>query len=404
MGKKVTDEDWFHKLDIPEHNPLERLAAQDPDFPDRDYLIQRTRQENRKRLEEEEAARRKIRVRSLDQTWDLDTHWLWHHRIPLADFTIVGGRASIGKSLFLCTLCAWITQGDIRGAFDTIPRNVIYIANEDSYERTVVPRLRAAGADLSRVFAVEVEFEDEPSSLMFPRDLDQLTKFVEEHDIVAVVVDPISSNMTDKDRNSPEVRRSYERLRRWSERTGVALIGNGHLKKGQFKDFLEGFMGSSEIGNVARAAIGIALDPDADRTVIISQCKNNNGPMDLKSYTYRVTATEYERPDGSVGTAPRLIWGESTDRHVNDIFSEPASMDTKSDTQECKDWLREYLHMNPGSPRAKVVAEGRACGHKEHTIKRAAKSVAESRSVPNSYPRRTAWYPKGDAPHIGGSS
>jgi AAA domain-containing protein/bifunctional DNA primase/polymerase-like protein len=341
---------------------------------------------------------RTIKATSLQNVQDEDTYWLWQHRIPMADFTIVGGRAGIGKSLFLATLTAWITTGDIRGQFDGTPRNVIFVANEDSYPRTVVPRMRAAGADMSRVFRLDIEYDGDPAHLMLPKDLELLGQVVKEHDAVAVIIDPVSSNMMDKDRNSPEVRASYERLRTFAEIAEIAVIGNGHLKKGQYKDFLEGFMGSSEIGNVARAAIGIALDGDAEeRTVVLSQCKNNNGPMDLKSYTYQVAACAYERPDGSEGEAPKLLWGASTDRHVNDILSEPSSMDNKSEAHECREWLKDYLRINDGGvPRTELVKEGYKQGYKEYQVKNAGRAVAVSKNKPGVYPRTTLWYPKSE--------
>lgn len=352
--------------------------------------------EARRELEKEDDKRRTIRFSSLDGVTPENVRWLWRGRIPIGEVTIVAGKGGIGKSLFLATLTAWITTGKCKGEYMGTPQNVVFQANEDSYEKTVVPRLLAAGADLRRVYRIDVELEGDPHSLMLPRDLAQIAGLVESEKPVAIIIDPLSSNMTDKDRNSPEVRNSYEKLRAFAERMNIAIIGNGHTRKGQSSDLLEALIGSSEIGNVIRAAIGIIRDPDSDdHRVILSQCKNNLGTTDLPSYTYRIVEEEFYLDNGWKGYAPVLKWGDHAERHVNDILTEPAHMVSRSEARECREWLRDFLTLNPGTERQKVVSEGAKAGFKEHAVKNAGRAVARTEPLPNSFPRRTVWFLKG---------
>ena len=76
-------------------------------------------------------------------------HWLWKDRIPLGELTLLAGREGIGKTTIAYTLAAWITTGTMKGRFMGSPRSVLVAATEDSWEHTIVPRLMAAGADLT---------------------------------------------------------------------------------------------------------------------------------------------------------------------------------------------------------------------------------------------------------------
>ena len=87
--------------------------------------------------------------------------WAWEDngagRIPAGSFGLFAGREGTGKSSFLIWMSAQVTKGDLPSAFKGDPRAVIYVAVEDSWKFTIVPRLMAAGADLTRVYRAEVE-------------------------------------------------------------------------------------------------------------------------------------------------------------------------------------------------------------------------------------------------------
>ena len=65
-----------------------------------------------------------------------------------------GGRAEKGKSTLLVDLAARITRGhSFPGETETRqPGNVVMLIAEDDIAATVVPRLIAAGADLTRIY------------------------------------------------------------------------------------------------------------------------------------------------------------------------------------------------------------------------------------------------------------
>lgn len=345
----------------------------------------RIRKQGEEIARQEEQLERILTLRSLETISPRNTFWLWDNRIPIGEITLVAGRGGIGKSLFLCQLVAWITVGECKGEYRGRPKNVVFIANEDSYEKTVVPRLLAAGADVSRVYQVDIDHAGKPGRLLLPEDGERLSRAIAEVDAVAVFIDPLSSNMSDRDRNSPEVRASYERLRLIAETSNVSIVGNAHLRKGTSLDILEGIMGSSEIGNVSRAAIGIVRDPDAEEpTMILSQCKNNYAPTNLKSYTY--TIVEALLPyRGYMIKSQKIQWGSSTSRHVDDLLTAIASSGAVSNETvgDCVEWLRDYLQQKGGeAPRSEVIQHGMREGYSRTTIDRAAKQRIKVDSRP----------------------
>lgn len=89
--------------------------------------------------------------------------WGWEDRMPAGHLSLIPGREGIGKSLFLIWLTAQITRGMLPGIYHGTPRPVFYCATEDSWQHTIVPRLIAAGADLTKVYRIDVEFVEAPT-------------------------------------------------------------------------------------------------------------------------------------------------------------------------------------------------------------------------------------------------
>ena len=98
--------------------------------------------------------------------------WLWEDRLSLGTLSLLGGREGVGKTLLAYTLAADLTRGSLPGVYLGQPRSVLVAATEDSWEHTITPRLMAAGADLTRVFRVDVVAPDDvPLSLSLPQDV-----------------------------------------------------------------------------------------------------------------------------------------------------------------------------------------------------------------------------------------
>src|SRR6516225_11459229 len=86
--------------------------------------------------------------------------WLSPGRIPLSKLTIIDGDPGLGKSVLTLELAARVSRGlampgDEAGD-NRDPADVVILSAEDGIEDTIVPRLDAAGADRSRIRALNL--------------------------------------------------------------------------------------------------------------------------------------------------------------------------------------------------------------------------------------------------------
>src|SRR5690606_7234492 len=96
-------------------------------------------------------------------------------RIAAGSLSIAAGREGTGKSSFGVWLAAHRTRGTLPGSFHGTPRRLFYVALEASWKPTLVPRLMAAGADLSMVGRFEVvSNNDTTMTLSLPSDNEML--------------------------------------------------------------------------------------------------------------------------------------------------------------------------------------------------------------------------------------
>ena len=244
--------------------------------------------------------------------------WVWQQRLPAGAMTLLGGREGVGKSTIGYTLAADITRGRLPGEHHGTPKAVIVAATEDSWEHTIVPRLMAAGADLDRVYRVDVEtYEGVETTISLPRDLAAVEDAVRQVDAALLLLDPLMSRLdsqldTHKD---AEVRLALEPLTALADRTGVAVVGLIHVNKSHSTDPLTTLMASRAFAAVARAVLFVMRDPDDDGTRLLGSPKNNLGRDDLPSLTFRIESAHVADTDeGEVWTG-RVQWvGEREQR------------------------------------------------------------------------------------------
>ncbi|MFF5973703.1 AAA family ATPase [Streptomyces sp. NPDC012769] len=304
--------------------------------------------------------------------------WLWQNRIPIGEITLLAGRGGVGKSTLAMQLGAWVTVGDMKGEYYRTPRNILVVINEDNPKNVVVPRLRAAGADMDRVKFLEVrDITGELDKLTLPKDIVPLRTLVNQHDCALVILDPISSNLRGKKNDGDEMRPVLERLRREvAEECRCAILGIAHLRKGQSVDIVEGILGSSEIGNVSRAAMGVVEDPDDSDAIILSQEKGNMSAKGLESFRYKIHTHQYfsDAAQTFIQTS-RLEWLDPTMTRASDVLADRAGGGDGS-TADVTDWLRGYLTGGP-----KTRKEVLDAAHKEHYTTRKVDAARKSLKV-----------------------
>jgi hypothetical protein len=352
--------------------------------------------------------RRHVRLTPASMIDPERTQWLWadpanpdHGRIPAGEITLVPGREGIGKSLFLAWLSAQVTRGTLPGEMFGKPRPVIYAATEDSWARTIVPRLMAAGADLHMVYQVDVTTpEGTAGALTLPTDVAALRAEIERLGVALMAADPLLSLISSRvdTHKDHAVRGALEPVARMAHDTGCTVVGLAHFNKSREGDSLNLISGSRAFPAVIRAALPMARDPEADDgSCVLSLAKSNLGTLNIPSLRYRIESAEVPTADGPASTGRLVFTGESA-RSVDDILmaaGEPT--EGRAERDEAATWLLAYLEGKGGeAPARDVIRAARAEGIPERTLRRV-RDRAKVTATPEGFPARTVWRLPGHA-------
>lgn len=178
--------------------------------------------------------------------------WLWPKRIPRSTLTLLAGDPGLGKSLLTIDLAARLSRGEFGK-----PGVALIATAEDLPAATVVPRLTAAGAELSRVRIV--------SGLeRLPRDVAALTRDVQQAGASLVVVDPLMAFLAPGDVDAykdQSIRVALAQLQQMAELSGAAVVLVAHLNKGLEVDPLRRIAGSVGLQGAPRSILLLARDP-----------------------------------------------------------------------------------------------------------------------------------------------
>jgi 5S rRNA maturation endonuclease (ribonuclease M5) len=344
---------------------------------------------------EHDSDRRHVRLLPASSIEPRPVRWVWDRRLPLGSLSLLGGREGIGKSTVAYSLAASVTNGTMKGCYEGQPKAVIICATEDSWAHTIVPRLMAAGADLSRVFRADVvTAEGFEATLTLPSDIAELEQAALDIDAAVILLDPLMSRLDaslDSHRDA-EVRRALEPLVKLAEKSAAVVLGLIHVNKSHSTDPLTLLMGSRAFAAVARAVLFAMADPDSQDVRYLGQPKNNLGRSDLPTLTYRIVSAHVADTDEGPVTTGRVEWLGEDERSIRDVLEASSEApDVRTATGEAAVWLEEYLRSVGGvSASAKIKEEGKYAGHSHDALKRASRKL-KVKVESSGFPRTTYW-------------
>src|SRR5262249_33269709 len=125
-------------------------------------------------VEDEEDDDNPVSIISAADIEPQEVTWAWEGRVPLGMVTLLVGMEGLGKSTLALDLAARLSRGQLAGALYGRPVDVFVASTEDDRARVIVPRLRAAGADLARVHLVGLKADEKTGILTLPDHLPAL--------------------------------------------------------------------------------------------------------------------------------------------------------------------------------------------------------------------------------------
>lgn len=194
--------------------------------------------------------------------------WAWRHRILLGYLNLLVGDEGVGKGTFLAWLVARLTRGELPGDLAGNPARVLMIGDEDGFNGVTVPRLHAAGADLSMVIDLHAS-GDQP--LDIKSDADDLRRILAVGGFRVVIFDQLLDNLgvNVDDWRGKQVREAVRPLRALSADVGVATLAALHTNKSRTGSFRERVSGTQAFNALSRSSLLLAEHPDdADRRVV----------------------------------------------------------------------------------------------------------------------------------------
>jgi hypothetical protein len=317
---------------------------------------------------------RRLVLTELATVRPLPLRWLWQDRIPLGVPSLLAGKPKLGKSTLAYDLAAKITTGTLDGDLAGEPGNVLVVTFEDLVAETVVPRLIAAGADLTRVRTIEVEHDGERDLVSLPDDVAGIEAAALEHGVRLLIVDPLMAALTgrtDSHRDS-QVRRVLAPLAKLAERNGLAVLTIMHLNKGQGADLIGRIGGSVAFTGAARSLLVFGADPadpdgeDGNGRVL---AQRGNLAKRAASLAYRVEGRIIDGPDGPIETSRLVCLGES-DARADELLAAVTTGEERLERGEAVEFLRAELEDGP-RPAKDIKSAARDAGISEATLRRA---------------------------------
>jgi hypothetical protein len=211
--------------------------------------------------------------------------WLIDQRLAAGVITLIAGRPGQGKSLFTSWLAAHLTQAGDRVLFSNL---------EDMKGETTRPRLRVAGADLSKVSFWTPD-------LQTPEGLVKLEAVVTALKVKLLILDPITGHMT---RRAIDSRLSINPIRELCERTGLSIVAIHHTRKALPKNAhpIDWVKGAGD-GMLAAARMvyifGRNVDDPDERLLV--HAKTNISDEGSMTFAFDLAETQIEGEDVEIG-------------------------------------------------------------------------------------------------------
>ncbi len=331
--------------------------------------------------------------------------WLWGGYIALGMPHLIAGAPGTGKTTLALAFAATISSGG-RWPDGTraIAGDVLIWSGEDSAANTLVPRLIAMRADMSRVHIVRGVSADGERRWFDPaKDFPALTLAAARLPrLRLMIVDPIVSAVPGDSHKNSETRRGLQPLVEFAERVGCALYGVTHFSKASSaRDPIERVTGSIAFAAVPRIIMATAkLPEDQGGGRVLVRCKSNIGP-DGGGFRYELRQGELDGAHRGI-VASRVEWGAPIEGTAREILA-TAETDTdpseRNERTEAADWLKATLAEAGGEMlKAEVIRAAERAGYKERTMHRA-RIVAGVRAVVSGFGagKRSVWRLDGSA-------
>ena len=278
--------------------------------------------------------------------------WLWRDWLAQRNYHLLAGVKGAAKSTLTFRLAATVSTGGKWPDGERSAQGAIVLWNgEDDPEETIVPRLMAAGADLSRIFVVSTVKEEgikrafDPSTDFEPLKM-KISEYNEHADetrkIRLLLLDPVVMILekgTDS-HNDVDVRRGGMQYLPYSAKElDIAILGITHFNKNSSgKAPLDRVLASTAITAIARViwlAVESPIEADKDRRLLVRGASNIVPKGGGFEYRLKLSSVRLNIEDTT-----KIEWGEFLEGTPEELLNAKAEED---DSAAIKEWLDGVL-------------------------------------------------------------
>jgi hypothetical protein len=321
---------------------------------------------------ESPAGDRRYIVRRADTVTPERPEWIWPGYLARNIFQVGIGRQGGGKSTFASWVVGQSTTGHaLPGGRSVDAADCLYLSMEESDGR-VVARLKANGADLSKVVVMDRTLVD-GMPWRLPGAASVLEQAIGDYRVRLAIVDGVGYCVEGK-QDYPNVAACCSLLASVAERTGSTILGLTHPPKGQ-SDPVTAAIGSTAWTAVPRLTWLIGRDPDDESQRVV-----------------RVGKTAFLEPDAGVGfvidndrvwdVGKVRITGTSTVPKAALVagLQDPREQSTRDEIAELLTEWTESGPIDTDEVRRRLLVEGYSVHW--HTVQRAARKASLTTSAP----------------------
>lgn len=300
-------------------------------------------------------------------------NWLWSGWLPLGKLTILAGAGGCGKTNLLLALIATITTSGIfpDGSKCTDTGKVLIYSTEDDPNDTLLPRLIANGADLSKIDFIAGRINDKGEREPFDptKDLPLLNAYAKQNpDIKLLMIDPIISAVGGDSNKATDVRRSLQVVVDFAQEFNCAVVGITHFAKGTSGSSpAERIIGSQAFTALARMVWSAAKREDENDCILV-RAKSNISTLD-GGIKYQI---EPETVLENIETT-KTAWLGTIEGSARELLSEAESTENSNGTtvDMAKEFLIDLLSSVENMPSKEVQSQAKDAGFSPASIRRA---------------------------------
>lgn len=303
--------------------------------------------------------------------------WLWPGWLAKGKLHILAGAGGTGKTTLLIGLIATITTGGCwpDGSRCSEPGNALIWSSEDDPADTLIPRLTAAGADMSRVYIIQGRTNAQGDTDPFDpaNDIGLLRETASDIGGVSLLMlDPIVSAVKGDMHKANDVRRALQGVVDFAEQNLCAVVGISHFAKGGAGSSpADRVIGSQAFSALARTVLVAAKQEDSDQRVL-ARAKSNIG-ADEGGISYTIEPCDIG--DGIETT--RVAWGAAIEGSAREILGDAEATNSEETTEkeDAEQFLVSMLSHGPIAVK-QIRADAAGAGYAWRTIERAKKSLS----------------------------